>query len=210
MAGKLRNDLTGKQFDYLYVIRRSLDKGKGKKPVVKWDCLCKCGKVVAVKSDSLLTGHTKSCGCRKIKHGYSHKERLYTTWCNMRRRCSDPTNKRWEQYGGKGVTVCSEWSEYLPFRKWAMKNGYTDFLSIDRINNDGNYEPSNCRWVDSKVQTNNCSRNRIIEYKGKNFTMSELSEHIGLSYSALQHRIDRGWSMDRIVSQPQREVIISK
>lgn len=73
-------DLTGRQFEYLSVIGRSKDKGNGRKPVTKWDCLCRCGKIITVKSDSLLSGHTVSCGCRKIKHGYANKERLYQTW----------------------------------------------------------------------------------------------------------------------------------
>ena len=206
MAGKLRNDLTGRTFEYLTVLCRSDDSGNGKKPVVKWKCQCLCGKIVHVKSDSLTSGHTKSCGCRKRKHGYANKERLYQTWKNMRRRCNDPNNSRWEHYGGKGVAICPEWDDYKVFRQWAMGSGYTDNLSIDRIDVDGDYCPENCRWVDDKTQANNMSTNRIIEYEGSEMTMSELADHLDLSYSALQHRIKRGWNMDRIVATPQRGV----
>lgn len=204
MAGKLRNDLTGRIFGNLTVLYRSSDRGNGKKPVVKWECQCSCSSIVAVKSDSLLSGHTKSCGCQKIKHGYSNKERLYQTWKNMRRRCHDPKNKRWEQYGGRGIAICHDWDDYNQFRKWAMANGYTDELTIDRINVDGNYCPENCRWADAKTQANNISRNRIIEYRNKEMTMSELADYLGLSYSALQHRIERGWDMESIANIPQR------
>jgi hypothetical protein len=205
MSGKLHNDLTGQTFTFLTVIRRSEDHGSGKKPVVKWECRCVCGKIVIIKSDSLLSGHTKSCGCQKIKHGLSNKERLYQTWKNMRRRCFDPKNKRWNQYGGRGITICPEWNDYSIFREWATANGYNDNLTIDRIEVNGNYCPGNCRWVDMKIQANNVSRNHIIEYQGKKMTMSEFANYLGISYSALQHRIERGWDISKIVSTPQKE-----
>lgn len=188
---KLRNDLTGKKFNHLLVLRRSDDRGYGKKPVVKWDCLCDCGKRAVIKSDSLLSGHTKSCGCRKVKHGFSNKERLYDTWKNMRRRCSDPNNKRWLQYGGRGISICEEWDDYKVFREWAMNNGYTDELTIDRMDVDGNYNPDNCRWATEKVQANNTSRNRYFEYQGEKFSMSELADLLGITYATLQHRVER-------------------
>ncbi len=200
----MRNDLTGRTFDFLNVVCRSDDVGNGKKPVVKWKCECECGNVVDVKSDALLSGHTKSCGCKKIKHGHANKERLYETWKNMRRRCFDPSNKRWDRYGGRGITVCEDWLEYTVFREWAMNNGYTDELTIDRIDSNGNYCPENCQWVSMKVQANNVSRNRIIEHNGIKLTMAEFAEKIGLSYSALQHRLDRGWKINDIVNTPQR------
>ena len=204
MAGKLRIDLTGKVFKHLSVLGRSSDAGNGKKPVVKWNCQCICGKIVSVKSYSLTSGHTKSCGCQKIKHGCAHKERLYETWKNMKRRCKDPKNKRWQQYGGRGISICCEWDDYGQFRKWAYESGYADNLSIDRIDVNGNYCPENCRWADAKTQANNVSRNHIIEYNGTKMTMSVLAEHLGLTYSAIQHRIERGWELGTIAATPQR------
>jgi hypothetical protein len=206
VSGKLHKDLTGRQFDFLTVIRRSEDRGNGKKPEVKWDCQCVCGKIVAVKSYSLLSGHTKSCGCQKIKHGYSNKERLYQTWKNMRRRCFDPKNSRYAQYGGRGITICPEWNDYIQFRTWALNNGYSDDLTIDRKEVNGNYCPENCRWANAKTQANNVSRNHIIEYKDKRMTMSEFADYLGISYSALQHRIERGWNIESIVTVPQRRI----
>lgn len=206
VSGKIRNDLVNQVFDCLTVLRRSDNHGNGRKPVVKWECLCKCGKILPVKSDALLTGHTKSCGCQKIKHGYSNKERLYDTWKNMRRRCFDPKNIRYSKYGGRGITICSDWNEYINFRNWAMNNGYSDNLTIDRINVNGNYSPENCRWADAKVQANNVSRNHIIEFEGKKLTMSELAEHLNISYSTLQHRVYRGWDIKSIINTPQRGI----
>lgn len=204
MAGKLRNDLTSKRFGFLKVLRRSPDKGGGKKPVVKWEC--ECGKNITVKSDSLLSGHTVSCGCKKKIHGKSNKERLYQTWKNMRQRCNNPNRSDYKRYGGRGIKICDEWNDYNTFRDWALSNGYSDNLSIDRIDVNGNYEPSNCRWVDGIIQANNVRNNRIITFENSTYTMAEFARKIGISYSSLQHRLDRGWSIDKIAQTPQRGV----
>lgn len=201
-------DLTGKRFGMLTVLERSADRGNGRKPVVRWECRCDCGKVFTVNAASLLSGHTISCGCRKVKHGYCNRhkpyERLYETWCNMRRRCNDPANKRWENYGGKGVKVCAEWNDYSVFRKWALAHGYADNLTIDRIDVNGDYCPENCRFADAKTQANNSTHCHYVEYEGKTYTLSQLAEHLGLTYSTVMHRISRGWSIERIASQPPR------
>lgn len=202
---KLKNDLTGQRFGKLVVQRRSADRGRGKKPLVKWDCLCDCGNITTVSTGALKTGHTKSCGCLWKSHGYANKEKLYQVWLNMRRRCYEPTNKRWEHYGGKGIQVCGEWKDdYLAFREWAMSNGYKKSLTLDRVDNDGDYCPENCRWADLKTQQNNTSRNRWVEFEGKKYTVSQLADRLGLTYTALLHRLDRGWPMERIASQKQR------
>ncbi len=197
-------NIIGETFGYLTVINRSDDVGNGKKPVVKYECICTCGQLVTVKGESLRSGHTVSCGCKKVKHNLSNKERLYNIWKCMRQRCNNPNNPRFSHYGGMGVKICVEWNDYLMFRSWALANGYADNLSIDRIDVNGNYEPSNCRWATNKIQANNQTRNRMISYKGRNYTMSELADSLDLSYSALQHRIERGWTIERIVSQKQR------
>ena len=197
-------DLTGMQFGSLSVLHRSADCGNGKKPVVKWDCRCDCRKIVSVKADSLLSGHTKSCGCKKIKHGYANKERLYETWKNMRRRCYDPDNKRYAQYGGRGITICPEWDEYAAFRDWAMSNGCADDLTIDRIDVNRNYCPENCRWATLDEQMNNMTKNRMISYCGETMSMSRWAERFGISYGTMNHRVQRGWSMERIEATPGR------
>ena len=197
-------DLTGQRFGKLLVLERAEDKCTGSKPRVMWRCICDCGNETIVSGASLRIGHTLSCGCKIRKHGYSHKERLYETWKNMRRRCNDPTNKRYEQYGGRGIKVCSEWDEYLPFRSWAMSSGYSEELTIDRIDIDGDYCPENCRWADSYMQANNMTTNRNITYNGETHTMSEWAREFGITYGAMNHRIQRGWSMERIQNTPLR------
>lgn len=211
MSGKVI-DLTGRRFGRLTVISHH---HKNSYDVSYWLCKCDCGKVKVVRGSAMTTGIVKSCGCynqelrhlRKtnFKHGFSHKERLYDIWENMKRRCNSPKNARYDFYGGKGISVCNEWlHDYVSFRLWALSNGYSDSLTIDRINNNGNYEPSNCRWATAKVQENNMSRNHILYYNGVSHTISEWASILGMTYSAVNHRVQRRWSMERIVLTPQR------
>lgn len=206
-------DLTGKTFGRLTVIGEA---GRSKAGYALWKCRCECGNFKIVQSRHLNSGASKSCGCLmyetqmrnrrdNTKHGYAHNELLYGVWKNMKARCYNPANNRSQFYLGKGIVVCDEWkNDYEAFRKWAYENGYKTGLSIDRINNDGNYEPNNCRWATAKTQANNQSRNRMLTYNGETFTMSEWAEKLNISYGTINHRVQRGWSMERIVNTPQR------
>ena len=127
-------------------------------------CRCDCGNVISAQWSNVKYGNKKSCGClqseksketvkimneKKTKHGDAKgkKTRLYNTWCRMRARCNNPNNDKYKWYGGQGIKVCKEWDDYANFKKWALENGYTDELTIDRIDVTGNYEPSNCQWL---------------------------------------------------------------
>lgn len=138
----------------------------------RWKCSCDCGLTVIVPANSLRTGNTKSCGClhreivseigkKNTTHGNSHdnRTRLYTIWCGMRQRCNNKNREAYSLYGGKGVKVCDEWNDFLAFKKWAMSNGYADNLSIDRIDNNGDYEPSNCRWITASENVARANKN---------------------------------------------------
>ena len=163
MRGKhLFEDKTGKRFGRL-VAEKYVGGGK-------WLCRCDCGAAVEVDGSSLNSGNTKSCGCLRsdtvkairTKHGQSGK-RLYQVWQGMKARCSNPHNVHYKDYGGRGISVCEEWQDYSVFRDWALENGYDTNAehggcTLDRINNDGNYCPSNCRWVDMSVQAKNRRR----------------------------------------------------
>ena len=166
---KLANDLTGKKFGKLEVIGVH-DTGSRKTYYV---CQCDCGNVKVVRADALISGATKSCGCIKqeqdkanLAANHSHKmsgTRIYETWQDMKRRCYNKQNARYDRYGGRGITVCDEWlNNFQSFYDWAISNGYSDDLTIDRIDNDGNYEPSNCRWSTGKERWNNRSSNTNI------------------------------------------------
>lgn len=131
--------------------------------------------------------------------------RIYRIWMKMRRRCSDPSEDNYLRYGGRGITVCDEWRDsFAAFRDWAIANGYADDLTIDRIDNDGNYEPSNCRWATRKTQQNNTRRNHYITANGLTLTVAEWSERTGIKYDTLQTRLKKGWNPEKAVSTPAR------
>ena len=163
------NELSGRRFGKLTVIERS---GTTADRHIIWGCVCDCGALAYVSEKDLVSGHTQSCGClqrertstARHKHGgrktHTNAERLYSVWGEMRGRCHNPENKDYRHYGGRGIKVCNEWSDYSKFREWAVGAGYNPLApygkcTIDRINNDGNYEPSNCRWVDMATQNKN-------------------------------------------------------
>lgn len=144
-------DLTGKIYERLAVLSEAYSDGKH----LYWNCKCCCGNEVIVCGDSLKRGLTKSCGClnseevtkRSYKHGES-KTRLYHIWQQMIYRCENSNATGFEHWGGRGIKVCPEWrNSYEKFRKWAVSHGYADRLEIDRIDVNGNYEPSNCQWI---------------------------------------------------------------
>ena len=137
-------------------------------------------------------------------HGMSHT-RLHNIWVTMRQRCEKPNGGAYHKYGAKGIKVCSEWSAFENFRDWSFANGYTDTLTIDRINPFGNYEPSNCRWVTQKVQQNNRSNNIHLTYNGEIHTLTEWESITGIPYRVLYDRVRRKWKTERIFNQAVRK-----
>ncbi len=158
-------DITWQRFGKLTAIKPV---GKSGHNGILWECRCDCGNIINRDCADLRSGNVKSCGCfrnEKIsavnrKHGESHKSRLYSVWVGMRQRCNDPNHKSYHNYGGRGISVCEEWNDFAIFKRWALENGYDadakyGECTLDRIDVDGNYKPSNCRWVDSKTQAKN-------------------------------------------------------
>lgn len=203
-------DLTGKRFGKLTVIERVPSKEKE----TIWLCQCDCGNLKIAKGLYLRVGDTKSCGCiakdlivkRNTKHGLS-KTRLYRIYKDILRRCRSKTRFAHEYYFDKGITVCDEWaSNFSEFYAWSMSNGYSDELTIDRIDFDKGYSPENCRWVSMKEQCNNKTNNRHIELDGKTYTVSQLSDKIGINRSTLYNRLYvLGWDVKRAVSTSVKE-----
>ena len=173
--------LEGQRFGKLIVLHRNPEYVPGSGKGVMWVCLCDCGKQIKTISEYLIRGDTKSCGCLKLKyknhngtHGLSHTL-LYGVHSSMLGRCLNPTDQNYERYGGRGITVCDEWKESVQsFYDWAITHGYQTGLLLDRENNNGNYEPNNCRWVTYKVSNNNMRRhggwtqNSSKKYQNKN------------------------------------------
>lgn len=206
-------DLTGKRFGRLEVI--SLSK-KGKQPL--WLCQCDCGKQKIVNGNNLRTGKTTSCGClvkeiskrrlqdnnfykdrinkRNKTHGMSYT-RLYREWVSMKNRCNPSYHER-KNYYDKGIEVCSEWMDFSVFKKWAVNNGYSENLTLDRIENSKGYSPENCRWVDMKAQENNRLNNIKITRNGKTQTLKQWCEELNLNYGMVKHRYQMGWSEERL------------
>ena len=137
------------------------------------------------------------------KHGETNT-RLFKIWQSMHERCEREKHRYYKDYGGRGITVCVEWAEYIPFAKWARENGYSDNLSIDRIDVNGNYEPSNCRWVTMKEQHNNRRNNYRIEYEGQSYTLTQMAEKTGIGITTLKWRLASGWSIADAINKPVR------
>ena len=135
---------------------------------------------------------------------YRFGRRLYETWVEMRRRCNNPNRPRYEDYGGRGIRVCAEWESFSAFADWAMKSGYTDELTIDRIDNDKGYAPDNCRFATYAEQNRNKRTNRKLTYDGQTKTVTEWSVEKGLNPNAVRERIDKlGWTAERALSTPR-------
>lgn len=133
------------------------------------------------------------------------KQKARTAWRNMTRRCYCPQTRGFHRYGGRGIEICAEWYDsFLPFYEWSLENGIAFGLTIDRIDNDGNYSPDNCRWVTPKGQANNRSTNRIIKFNGERKTIQQWAEVVGISSQAMTERVESGlWSLEEGLTLPQ-------
>lgn len=200
------HDLTGKKFGKLKVIEIADTNTKK----TYWICKCDCGNYKNVRSDSLLCGAIKSCGCLKKKQDFinlnkstakqtffkrgfkSCENRIYTIWQGIKSRCYNKGNSRYNRYGSRGISVCDEWNnDFMKFYNWAKENGYSDKLTIDRIDNDKNYTPENCRWVDIKTQCNNRNTNIKITIGNATKTLKEWCNIFELNYSKILARYTR-------------------
>lgn len=191
-------DEVGNRYVMLLVIRRHGSTNDGK---ATWECVCDCGSIKTVLGKSLRSGITTSCGCynkelvSKLKRKYIiQNTRLYRIWNDMVDRCENENNQAFKHYGGRGISVCEEWHDTNTFFKWAMSYGYSDTLTIERINNNGNYEPTNCKWATRKEQLNNRRNNKRITINGKTQTLQQWSEELKIPRSTIQYRIDHGMS----------------
>lgn len=191
----LDEDLTGQQFGELTVVKR-IDRKT-------WECKCSCGKVTTAYVYRLKNGGKKSCGC--LSKSSQHKAKtngyvlhpLYACYYRMRRRCESKADKSYLRYGGRGIKVCDEWkNDIMAFIKWGIENGYQEGLSIDRIDNDGDYSPDNCRWADATQQSNNRRTNKFVTYKGETHTVAEWSRIVGIRPLTLNARLVSGWSVE--------------
>ena len=200
----MKQNLVGKKFGKLLVLRE-LDERRNKG--VLWECVCDCGGKAKRTTGELNAGRRLTCGCMPTGSNGAwrngKREKLYVVWCDIIQRCFDKNFRGYHRYGGRGITICNEWRhDYPAFRSWALSHGYKEGLTIDRINNDGNYEPNNCRWVTMKEQCRNKTGLVWITYNGKTMIMNDWAELLGLKKSTLGERIRRGWTIEKALTTP--------
>ena len=206
---KRLEDLTGQRFGRWTVIAPA---EKHKTGAAQYMCRCDCGTEKILRRSSLTSGNTQSCGClareRSKQRGITHGgtgSRLYRIWAGIIQRCCyRKRGREWENYGGRGISVCKEWRDYITFRDWAMANGYQDNLSIDRIDNNGDYCPENCRWATNYEQSVNKRTSKRISFNGETRTIREFADKYGLVYSCLYARLKSGWDVEKALLTPSR------
>lgn len=189
-------DISGERYGKLVAIKRSPTKS------THWVCRCDCGNESVTYLGHLRDGHTKSCGCGQsdgaTKHGL-HKSKEYLAWQNIIQRTTNPNHPQYHYWGGRGITVSSDWKTFNNFYR-DMGNRPSDKHSIDRINNNSGYEKSNCRWATKREQSLNTRRTHHITHNGETRSMIEWAEHLGIKYVTLCNRVRRGWSLDKCLS----------
>lgn len=198
-------DETGNRYGKLTVISCEIVKGKA-----FWKCKCDCGNITTVAGDKLRRGVTKSCGCIQQEHrkeGFNKSHgmtntRLYSEWCNMKARCNNPRSLMYGNYGDRGIKVCEEWRKFENFMSWALLHGYSDELTIERKDVNGDYEPSNCKWITPTEQYLNRTDTHLITAFGKTQTIKEWADETGLKYDTIHARVMYyGWSGEEAVTR---------
>lgn len=186
-----RNDLIGKRFGRLIVT----DLANKKSGHLRWKCVCICGEKRIVFGNNLTRGHAVSCGCIRIEHGMS-KTKTYKCWMHIKERCFNKRHPHYHHYGGRGIKICKRWKSF--------KNFYSDMgeiphkMTIERINNNGNYEPSNCKWATRLEQSRNTRRAVHLTYNNQTKCLSQWARDIGISLQGFRNRIKRGLIGDKL------------
>ena len=198
-------DITNQTFNSL-IARERVYCNKQKK--MAWRCDCECGGEIIATYSQLNRGNTKSCGClnreqttvRNATHNES-KTRLYKIWVGMRQRCNNPNKVRYADYGGRGIKVCDDWDNYLTFKNWAISNGYDDTMSIERVDVDKDYCPTNCKWIPLSDQSKNRRSCNMLTYNGKTLTISDWARELNIHRSTINKRLKKGMSIDKVLSK---------
>lgn len=206
-------DIVGERFGRLVVLAKSASRRVANGTIGRSLCKCDCGVTKIIDNHNLRGGRSTSCGCGTLEasrracrtHGHTshHKtSRVYRTWQGIKDRCTNKAKRSYARYGGRGIVVCDRWSESFESFLADMGMPPSESHSIDRIDNDSNYEPGNCRWATSKEQMNNFSRNRWLTIDGEKSTIAQWSERSGIKPLVILKRIQRGWSHEDAVYTP--------
>lgn len=198
-------EMAGRRFGKLVVLSEN---GRARKEVA-WLCQCDCGKQSTVAGFNLRSGNTRSCGCHKMelpnlfqrRHGVSDTK-IHRAWMGIRRRCENPKNAAWENYGGRGIRVCERWAVFENFM-YDMGQPPSPTHEIDRIDVNGNYEPGNCRWITPKEQNRNKRNSILVEYNGRVQCLSAWGEEVGLCVGTLRQRLCAlNWPVEKALFTP--------
>lgn len=183
----------------------------------RWVCRCNCGKITTVVAADVKSGKTRSCGClhdecikqraTKFQHLVHEHKRLYSIYNGIKKRCYNPNENRYKDYGGRGIVMGNEWlnptNGFDNFVEWSLNNGYTEEMTIERIDVNGDYRPENCKWITSKEQAFNKRDTRWVDYKGEHVQLIVLCERLGVTYDTVHDRIyKRGWSVEEAIEKP--------
>lgn len=200
-------DLTNQRFERL--VAKEVVRKNGR---IFYKCDCDCGNTKVISANSLRTGKTRSCGCynkevyertaktRALKHGKS-KSKLIGVHNGIKQRCLNPNNRSYGNYGARGITICDDWLDFKTFAEWAYSSGYEEGLTIERIDVNGNYEPSNCTWLTASEQSDNKQNTIRLEYKGKTQTLNQWAKEIGVSRTTLDARLRQGFPIEKVLSK---------
>lgn len=203
----------GQKFNRLTVLKLDhIEKNKKNKNIEFYKCICQCENECIVKKHHLKSGHTQSCGCLKNKKHSLTKTRLFSIFRDMKTRCYNKNNKKYKYYGGKNIIIFKGWlNDFKTFYDWAMANGYKDNLTIDRIDNNGNYEPNNCRWTDMKTQSRNRHNNNTITYNNETYCLIDWAKKLNINRHTLFYRIYiLNWSIKKAFTTPVKKITESK
>lgn len=203
MGNPRLENITGQRFGGWRVFSKAGNTPRG---AALWLCRCDCGTERIVVGTDLRNGKSTGCGCKgtgrlgefRRTHGETGT-RLYTIWKNMRQRCMNQKNPHYPRWGGRGIRVCPEWTDFSTFKKWASRSGYAFHLSIDRIDNDGDYEPANCRWVTAAEQSAN---RRFVSKDDDGVLWWHRARENGITWAAYSQRKAAGWPMEDAVTLP--------
>jgi hypothetical protein len=202
MSRSTAMDMLGLRFGSLVVIARAPTRHRS----AVWTCRCDCGRTKDAQGAHLRAGRSRCiCSGGKEQHGMTADTGLYRSWTSMLERCSNPSRETYGRYGGRGITVCSEWRSFAAFAAWANAAGYARRLQIDRYpDNDGNYEPCNCRWVTSAQNNQNRSDNVRLTHDGRTMTAVEWARELALPPAAIYRRVKAGWPVEKALSPINR------
>lgn len=204
-------DMVGQRFDRLIVVARAENDAKG---TARWLCKCDCGGEAVSHGSNLRRGSARSCGCRQREIARSHAARMgvgmrrhghavaatreYQTWGGMKQRCENPNCRQYPNYGGRGIRVCERWKTFENFL--SDMGSKPAEMSIERIDVNGDYEPSNCRWATVLEQNNNTRANRVVDFRGQRLTVSQACRAAGVNRKTVSTRLHRGWAIERALA----------